>query len=51
MHESPKDTLHPTGTADKESLPLTDYNLALIYAEMLYGRTGRNIEKSFSRRS
>ena len=28
-----KDTLHPTGTADKEALPFTDHNLALIYAE------------------
>lgn len=28
-----KDILHSTGTADKEALPFTDYNLALIYAE------------------
>lgn len=28
-----KDVLHPAGKADKEALPFTDYNLALIYAE------------------
>lgn len=28
-----KDVLHPAGKADKEALPFTDYNLALLYAE------------------
>ena len=28
-----KDILHPARKADKEVLPFTDYNLALIYAE------------------
>lgn len=28
-----KDVLHPTRKADKEVLPFTDYNLALLYAE------------------
>ena len=42
-----KDVVHITGPAEKEALPFTDYNLALVYAENDLRKHWQHYRKAF----